>query len=301
MILVPLLLLTSLGILWGSGYVIARFAVTHGVPAFGYAFWQSLGPAILLILFSLKNNSKKIVFSALPWRFYLVCGLIGIAIPNSTMYFVAKHIPAGMLAIIVNTVPIFIYPLALLFKQESFRWYRMLAVVLGFFGILLLVLRYAAIPDSVLGLWPVLALISPLMFALCSIYIDKQKKVSLSALESAAGMMIMSSILLMPMVLATHSFYPLWPPFSVASWLVILEILLSSLGYVIFFRLIQIAGSVYYGMVGGIVGITGLFWGWLIFGEHPSGTAWLAIVLIVISILWLGIKNRSASVARISE
>ncbi|MBY0544379.1 MAG: DMT family transporter [Gammaproteobacteria bacterium] len=292
MILIPFLLLTSLGILWGSGYVIARFAVTHGVPAFGYAFWQSLGPAILLTLFALKNYSKEMTLRSAPWHFYLICGLVGVAIPNSTMYFAARHIPAGMLAIIVNTAPIFIYPLALLCKQESFRWYRLLAVAVGFIGILLLVLRYAAIPNDPFGLWPTLALVAPLMFALCTIYIGTQKNVPSSALVSAAGMMIMSSILLMPMVLATHSFYSLWPPFSVAGWLVILEILLSSLGYVIFFRLIQMAGPVYYSMVGGVVGVTGLFWGWLIFGEHPTYTAWLAIGLIIIAIILLAIKRK---------
>lgn len=288
--LIPFLLLTSLGVLWGSGYVIARFAVTHGVSAFGYAFWQSLGPAILLALFALKNNPKELILRSAPWRYYLVCGLIGVAIPNSTMYFVAKHIPAGMLAIIVNTVPIFIYLLALIFKQESFRWYRLLAVLSGFSGILLLVLRYAAIPAGHFGWWPVLALISPLMFALCTIYIGQQKNPPANALLSAAGMMIMSSLLLTPMILATHSFYSLWPPFSVAGWLIILEILLSSLGYVIFFYLIQRAGSVYYSMVGGVVGVTGLFWGWLIFGERPTVTAWLAIGLIILAILALARK-----------
>lgn len=292
MILIPFLLLTLLGFLWGSGYVIARFAVTHGVSSFGYAFWQSLGPAILLTVFTLKNRTKSEMLDYKRWRFYLVCGLIGVAIPNSTMYFAAKHVPSGILAIIVNTAPIFIYPLALFCKQESFRWYRLLGVILGFIGILLLVLQYAIIPEQPFGFWPALALIVPLTFALCTIYIGSQTNVPVSALGNAAGMMIMSSILLLPMVLVTHSFYSLWPPFSIAGWLVILEILLSSLGYVIFFRLIAIAGPVYYSMVGGVVGITGLFWGWLIFGERPAYAAWVAISFIILAIVLLAIKRK---------
>ena len=65
---------------------------------------------------------------------------------------------------------------------------------------------------------------------------------------------------------------------------IILEILLSSLGYVVFFRLIQLSGSVYYSLVAGVVAMTGLFWGWLLFQEQFSLVQWLAVGLILISI-----------------
>ncbi|MFN7098230.1 MAG: DMT family transporter [Gammaproteobacteria bacterium] len=283
----PLFLLLALGVLWGSGYVIARFAVTHGIHPLGYAFWQSLGPAILLCLFAIKHKPLQVIRRPNSWRFYFVCGLIGIAIPNSNMYFVAGHIPAGMLAIIVNTVPILIFPLALLFRQETFSWPRLFAVIIGVLGIMLLVLPHELLPNSSYGWWPLLALISPLMFALCAIYISNQRIQQPDALVSAAGMMLASTILLTPLVISTHSFYSLWPPLMPAGWLVIVEILLSSLGYVIFFRLINLAGPVYYSMVGGVVGITGLFWGWLIFNEYPTLIMLLATVLIVTAITWL--------------
>lgn len=286
--ILPLSLLLSLGVLWGSGYVIARFAVTHGVPPLGYAFWQSLGPAIVLTLFAIKENPRPIILEpAATWRFYIICGLIGITIPNSTMYFVAAHIPAGLLAVIVNTVPIFIFPLALLCKQEIFQWHRLGAVSIGIIGIILLVLPRDFHLSPAFDWWPLLALISPLMFALCAIYISYQQTSQPSALSSAAGMMIASTLFLLPLVVITHSFYPLWPPFSIAEWAVILEILLSSLGYVIFFRLLASAGPVYYSMVGGVVGITGLFWGWLIFDEIPTTIMLFATALIVTAIIWL--------------
>lgn len=289
--ILPLLLLLALGILWGSGYVIARFAVTHGVHPLGYAFWQSLGPALLLSLFAIKDLRQQNFHQPTSWRFYFICGLVGIAIPNSNMYFVAAHIPAGMLAVIVNTVPIFIFPLAVLCRQEKFSWTRLFAVSLGIVGIMLLVLPHNMLPGGAFGLWPLLALISPLMFAICAIYISSQRVVQPNALISAAGMMIASTILLSPLVISTHSFYALWPPFTFAGWLVLLEILLSSLGYVIFFRLINLAGPVYYSMVGGVVGITGLLWGWLIFGEHPALLTLLATGLIIAAIGWLTFKK----------
>src|SRR5437870_3124623 len=104
--------LIALGVIWGTGYSIARFAMTNGVPPLGYSFWQSLGPAVIIGLIAFWSN-KTVAFSAAKIRFYLICGLTGIAIPNTSMYFAASHLPASILAMLVNTVPIIAYPMAL--------------------------------------------------------------------------------------------------------------------------------------------------------------------------------------------
>ena len=45
-----LILLIILGIDWASGYAIAGYCMTHGVNPYAYAFWQSFGPFVLLLL-----------------------------------------------------------------------------------------------------------------------------------------------------------------------------------------------------------------------------------------------------------
>ena len=90
-----LLTLILLGFIWGTGYTIARFAMTHGVPPLGYSFWQSLGPAVMVGLISVllqRNSFKKLTIPSL--QYYLISGLTGIVIPNTTMYFAAPHLPA---------------------------------------------------------------------------------------------------------------------------------------------------------------------------------------------------------------
>src|SRR4029078_10815035 len=84
-------ILILLGFIWGTGYSIARFAMTNGVPPLGYSFWQSIGPALIIscIAFS-QHKSLKILPNA---RYYLICGLTGIVIPNTSMYFAASHLP----------------------------------------------------------------------------------------------------------------------------------------------------------------------------------------------------------------
>src|ERR1700742_3017714 len=93
-----LLLLLTLGFIWGTGYSIARFATTHGVSPLGYSFWQALGPAILIGLLAFRKSQFKRTQIATPHLlYYFICGLTGIVIPNTNMYFAASHLPAGIL------------------------------------------------------------------------------------------------------------------------------------------------------------------------------------------------------------
>lgn len=271
-----------LGFIWGSGYSLAKYAMTNGVPPLGYAFWQALGPALLLLLTSFITQNNTIL-QPRNWPFFLVCGLVGIAIPNTNMYFIAPHIPAGLLAVLVNTVPLLVYPLALAAGQERFDVWRIFALVLGMTGILLIIA-----PDNghLFSSWTLLALISPLCFALCSIYIAAYQPQKLNALQAASGMLLAASLLLTPIVIQQQAFYPLSTPFTTAKQVVLLEIILSSLGYILFFQLVRLAGPVFYSLTGGMVALTGLFWGFVVFNETPNYLQSLAI-FCVISALFL--------------
>lgn len=281
-----------LGFIWGSGYAIARYAMTHGVPPLGYSFWQSLGPALFLLLLSMKQPNLKITCKTRFLPYFLICGLIGIAIPNNNMYFTAAHLPAGTLALLVNTVPLFAYPLACLLKQEYFSWERCSGVCIGFVGIMYLTLptpphsfsEFATLFQMTKWSW--LTLISPICFALCSVYIARFRPSTVGIYASSIGMLIASVILLLPLVWSQDSFYSLLPPFYGPKYAVILEIVLSSVGYLLFFYLIQHAGPVYYTVVtGSTVGLTGLFWGYVLFGETLSPQKIIAVLLILSAIL----------------
>ena len=277
------LLLILLGFIWGSGYSLAKFAMTHGVSPLGYAFWQSLGPALLLTFFCFATKKTPLLHPTY-WFYFLICGLIGIAIPNTNMYFIASHIPAGLLAVLVNTVPLLVYPLALLSGQEQRDGWRFFALLLGMAGIVLIVgISTAGLYSS----WTLLAMLSPLGFALCSIYIGARQPPEINSLEAASGMLLAASLLLTPLVISQHAFYSLSGSFTLVKQIIILEIILSSLGYLLFFILIRLAGPVFYSLTGGIVALTGLFWGYWIFGETPGSIQSMAVALVISALFLL--------------
>jgi drug/metabolite transporter (DMT)-like permease len=288
----PLILLILLGFVWGTGYSIARFAVTNGVNPLGYSFWQSLGPAILICLITWSGR-EKIKISTSHCRYYFICGLTGIALPNTNMYFAAPHLPAGLLAVIVNTVPIMAYIMALIARVESFSWIRLTAVGLALSGLMLILLPVSSLPSPQMIPWILSALLTPLCFAFCSVYITRYRPADSTSLSLAAGTLVFSSIFLTPLVLGTHSFYSFHMPLTMPDWVILLEILLSSIGYVLFFKLLQISGPVYYSFVDTIVAITGLFWGHLIFGEQLNFWTSIAVVLILLSLILVNKRQKA--------
>jgi drug/metabolite transporter (DMT)-like permease len=286
-------LLISLGIVWGTGYSIARFAMTNGVTPLGYSFWESLGPAIIISLIMLFRR-ESIIFSTTRSRYYFICGLTGIVIPNTAMYFAAEHLPASILSIVVNTVPIIAYPMALFARLEVFNHQRMIGILLAFLGLLFIILPQSSLPSNVMVTWILTSLITPASFAFCSIYIARYRPAGSNSLSLTAGMLVFASLLLIPLVLFAHSFYTFHIPFTLADWLIILEIILSSIGYVLFFQLVKIAGPVYYSLVDTIVVLTGVFWGYIIFNEQLNKWTGTAICLILLALLLVTQTRKAA-------
>lgn len=276
-----------LGFIWGSGYSLAKYAMTHAVPPLGYAFWQSAGPAFLLLLCCLWKKEGTL-WRPRYWGFYAICGAIGIAIPNTNMYFIASKIPAGILAVLVNTVPLMVYPLARMANLERKDGFRLVAIALGIVGLLLIIN-----PSIQLGWsgWALLALLSPLSFALCAIYIAAKQPSAVSPLVAACGMLISATCFIIPLVWQQDSFYVFHWPLTLSDHVVLLEILLSTAGYLVFFKLIHIAGPVFYSLTGTIVALTGIFWGKMIFKETLQSHEYVGIFLVFAALFILTLRQ----------
>ena len=100
-----LILLIILGIDWASGYAIAGYCMTHGVNPYAYAFWQSFGPFVLLLVIQVLRRELWLEKSGVIYA--ILCGVFGIVIPNLLIYFAATHIPSGLLTVLANVSPIF--------------------------------------------------------------------------------------------------------------------------------------------------------------------------------------------------
>ena len=154
-------MLFVLGLSFGIVYSINVTATSDGVPVFAYVFWQSLGAAGIVLLFCAAFRR----WPRLEWahlRVYAITGMLNLALPYAVLTFVAPKVPSGVLSLGLTLVPILVYALALLLRLDRFGWRRALGILLGFAGVLLVLLPRTSLPSPEMVGWVALGLVAPL-------------------------------------------------------------------------------------------------------------------------------------------
>ena len=100
-----------------------------------------------------------------------------------------------------------------------------------------------------------------------------------------SGMLIMATMMLIPLTFCTNSFYSIHLPFNLVEAAILLEIVLSGIGYLILFKLLRLVGPVYYSLVDGIVVIVTPLLGALFFSETLGHWMFIGAFLILLAIM----------------
>ncbi|MBX9836850.1 MAG: DMT family transporter, partial [Silvanigrellaceae bacterium] len=201
-----------------------------------------------------------------------------------------SHVPSGILGLIINTSPILTYILSIVFVIEKFSWTRFIGIILGFLGLFILFLP--KLSNYLEYKWMLFALLTPLLLASCTVFMVKLRPNNTSSLALSCGMLVAATFIIMPLVYLNNSFHPIVFPLNKPDFFILIEIILSSIGYVLFFELLRVAGAVFYSLVGCIVALAGLFWGYIIFGENIKPFEWFSILFIISAIFLVSKKNR---------
>ncbi|MDH3694712.1 MAG: DMT family transporter [Gammaproteobacteria bacterium] len=276
----PYMLVLFAGFVWGITFSLARIATAAGAHPLGLTFWQGAGGAFVLLIICAIRGRWPIV-STQYFKFYVLLGLIGTAIPGVLFFYAAPHVPAGVLAITVATVPFITYAGSMLMGIDSYSAKRTLGIAAGMLAIIVLVTPETSLPERSMVVWVLLVLISSLFYSAESIYVDMHVPKDADAIALLAGMLLVAAVLILPVVVASDSFVPLSWPWGDVEWSVAAMAVVSSLAYATFLYVIQIAGSVFATQTGYVVTISGVFWGIMMFNEQHSVWVWLALALIL--------------------
>lgn len=280
-----LILLIVLGVDWASGYAIAGYCMTHGVSPYGYAFWQSFGPFVLLLMIQIFRRDLWLDKNGAVYA--LLCSLFGIVLPNLLIYFASEHVPSGLLTVLANISPIFTYVLAVAFRDEIFTLKRLLVVLIGVVGVGLVILpnqNLLSIEFNSWWLW--LALLIPLSYAFSAVYISRFHPGSGNTLNYSMWMLMFATLFISPLAVINSGYYPLKMN-DISSVLIIGEILLSTMGYILLFIIIRLVGAVYYTLVNAIAVIAGVFYGVVLFHQSFHVISLCGILVILLSIMLL--------------
>ena len=280
----PLLLLLFLGSLWGMTFSVAKLAMQDGFHPVQYAFWQCGGAGLILALIAVLKGERFRPSRALI-VFGLTVALIGIALPNVNFYFVLPHMPAGLAAVIITTAPLATYVGALLLGMEQRSRRRLLGILVGFSGGMILVLPGAGLPAGTEVVWVLAGFLTPLLYASSGLYTARQRPAGASSLLLAVLMTLSAALWLLPGALLVGPLRIPLPPDSTGDWAVLVQIAVTTVAYVIFFELMRIGGPVFFSQVGYVVTITGIVWGSLLFGETHGFGLYLATAIVFLGLI----------------
>ncbi len=269
-------LLLVLGTNWGLGFSLVKIAANAGVPAIGYACWMNAGAGLVLLAVALARGHVP-PLDRTHLAYYLVTGVTALAIPSATMVIVVGRVPVGVMALIVTLSPIFTYGFSMVLRLEGFSARNALGMALGLGGALLIVLPRASLPDPEMGWWVALGIVTPLFYAGSNIYIALRRPEGVHSLALAAAMQLSAGAAVGLAALATGDIYVPSAIPGPAEFAILGHILVASLGSLMFFEVMRLAGPVVLSQVAYVVTLTGIVWGMALFGERHSVWVWAAM------------------------
>jgi drug/metabolite transporter (DMT)-like permease len=268
-----LVLLLSLGAIWGSSYLFIKVGVRDLSPAVLIEVRLACAAPILLVFAWRRHGGRALVDA---WRPGLVLAVLNAAVPFTLIAWGEKWVDSGTAAVANSSVPIFVALLAFFFvpSERSTGW-RLVGVLLGLVGVA--VLAGVHPQGGVHGTIGIAAIVlASVSYAGANLYAGR--RMGFGGPVLAAVSMTGAFLLLLPLALATlPSHAPGWK--SVASG-VALGLLGTALAQILSYRMIRLYGSARSALVAYMLPAFGLLYGSVFLDEVLTVQKLVGLVLI---------------------
>ena len=280
------IVLFALGALWGSSFGAIKIAL-HGVTPLTVMSVRILlaGAALLLLILVRKTPLPRGIqnWIKIGWM-----ALFGTLIPFFLVPWGQLQIDSSLAAILMAVNPLFALTLGHFFSEhESFTLRQLLAMLVGFSGILL-VFGENAISSINGNIWAQLAVIGAgFCYTISGVIVSRVRGASADSVS--ASIFICSSVIVFPLWMILEQPWSLH--FETESLLALTHLGLVSTGMAFLMRyyIILRAGAVFLSYVAFIIPMFGILFGILFLSETISANTMVAVVLIL-SGVFLGRK-----------
>jgi drug/metabolite transporter (DMT)-like permease len=267
--------LALLGALWGGSFLFIRVAVPALGPFLLVELRVGLATVALLLYVLAAGRVPKI---RSRWRSFLLLGFLNAAVPFTLISAAEIHLTASLAAILNSTTVMFTAMVAAVWMGDHLTARKLIGIVLGIFGVTVLVGWDPTPLNGVVLLSVAAMLLASLSYALGATYV----KASFSGIPPtgmAIGQLGAATVLLMP--LCAVGIPEEAPPLPVVLSMLGLALLSTAAAYLIYFRLIENVGPTSTVTVTLLVPVFGLLFGVLLLDEPfgPGTLAGLAIIL----------------------
>ncbi len=273
-------LLVLLGAGWGLTQPLIKIAVSNGHGAMGLVFWQLVIGAIVLTAINM-GRGRGIPVTRRAVALYIFIAVFGTVLPGYFSFRAAVHLPAGVMSIIISTIPMMAFPMALILGADRFSMRRLLGLSLGLTGVALIALPQTSLPDPAMFAWLPIALIAPLCYAFEENVVGKWGTLGLDGMQVLQGASWTGAAIALPIALGAGDWVNPLRPWGASEWALLGAGVIHAFVYSAFMWLIVAAGAVFAAQVSTFVTGFGVLWAIVLLGEGYSGYIWTAMAVMI--------------------
>lgn len=275
--------LAVFGCAWGATQPLTKVAVSTGHLPLGLIFWQLAFGGILLGAIAAVRR-LHVGLTGRHLVYYLLIGLIGTIVPNAFSYLAIRHLPAGIMALAIATVPMISLTIALAVGNERFRPRRAGGIVLGVAAMAAIALPEASLPDRAMAPWLVVALIAPVCYGIEGNVVARLAPRDMHPIAVLAAASVTGALIAAPLALITGQWVDLTRSWEAAEWAIIGSATAHAIAYSGYMWLIAFAGVVFTSQVAYVVTGSAIAMSMVFLGESYSAWVWLAIALMAVGL-----------------
>ena len=259
---------------------IAKLADEAGAPRLSFLITALVGAALILAG-TTALRSQPMPINRRTLEYAAVSGIL-FAVPNAVSFLSVRHVGAGFVALSLAFPVLVTWLLAVTLRMEKLRALRLVGVLLGLAGGVVLALSQGSDAEGARG-WAALVMLMPVVLAAGNIYRTKRWPENAAPVFLAALMMLGGALALTPFALM-HEGGRFEELFGSSRIILLLlgETAVFAVVYFFFFVLQRLAGPVYLSQIGLVAALAGTLIAIFALGESiPSnlGTAGALIVL----------------------
>ena len=289
-------MLAALAIIWGGSFFFAEIALRELPPmtiTLHRVFWAL--PILIFVIWAKGITPPK---SLKVWGAYLTMGALNNALPFSLIFWGQTQITSGLASILNGATGVTGVIVAGLFlSDERLTPTKLIGVVVGFFGVALTVGIEALQNFDLRSLAQMAILLAGLSYSIAGVW----AKLRLSGQKpemNALGMLLCSTVIMCPLALYIDGTPQFDLQISTWSALLALAVICTSLSYLLYFNILNRAGSGNLMLVTLLIPPFAITLGVLVLGESLApislvGFAFIALGLIIIDGRMIRLLQRS--------
>ncbi len=288
------ILLSVLALIWASAFFNIKIA-TYSYEPLTIAFFRILFGAVPVIFLCIYKKIKIEAFSK-DWLWFASIGIINLVIPFFLIAYGVQKVQSNLAAILMASTPLSATLIAHFFtKYEKMNLTKILGVLIGFFGIILLFSENILINNDnfIYALMILFGSTFYVIGGLLTLKISEKKNENVTA-----SILIWGALISFPIALFVEQPWNLSPRLDSTISLIYLGIFPTGIAWLLRFQILKKNGLVFQAQVAYLIPIFGVILGYIFLKELITIKVLLALVAVVIGFYFVrhSIKENVRSV-----